>query len=165
MAEHVHGHEEKDVKTRPLVLFFVIFAVFFALAFVIVKWSYHALVQFENSRQKDRVTRVASEAVKVPESLNLRAGGPEVTTLPANAPLLQPDPVRDMDAMRAEQLAKLNSYGWIDREKGIVHVPIDRAMAMAIERSMVKAQSPDPSAASAAPAAPQASPAAAPAAR
>jgi hypothetical protein len=29
---------------------------------------------------------------------------------------------------RAEHNAKLNGYGWIDREKGIVHVPIERAM-------------------------------------
>jgi len=29
---------------------------------------------------------------------------------------------------RAAHNAKLNGYGWIDREKGIVHVPIERAM-------------------------------------
>lgn len=29
---------------------------------------------------------------------------------------------------RAEHNAKLNGYGWVDREKGIVHVPIERAM-------------------------------------
>jgi hypothetical protein len=29
---------------------------------------------------------------------------------------------------RAEHNAHLNGYGWVDREKGIVHVPIERAM-------------------------------------
>ncbi|HVZ89233.1 MAG TPA: hypothetical protein VHG72_19860 [Polyangia bacterium] len=29
---------------------------------------------------------------------------------------------------RAERAALLNGYGWIDRSKGIVHVPIERAM-------------------------------------
>jgi hypothetical protein len=29
---------------------------------------------------------------------------------------------------RAAHNARLNGYGWIDREKGIVHVPIERAM-------------------------------------
>lgn len=29
---------------------------------------------------------------------------------------------------RAEHAARLNGYGWIDRSKGITHVPIDQAM-------------------------------------
>jgi hypothetical protein len=29
---------------------------------------------------------------------------------------------------RAERAARLNGYGWMDRSKGIVHVPIERAM-------------------------------------
>jgi hypothetical protein len=29
---------------------------------------------------------------------------------------------------RREHNAKLNGYGWVDHEKGIVHVPIERAM-------------------------------------
>ena len=30
--------------------------------------------------------------------------------------------------MRAQEEARLNSYGWIDEENGIVHIPIERAM-------------------------------------
>jgi hypothetical protein len=29
---------------------------------------------------------------------------------------------------RAAHAARLNGYGWVDREKGIVHVPIERAI-------------------------------------
>lgn len=29
---------------------------------------------------------------------------------------------------RAERNARLNGYGWIDRSKGIAHIPIDKAM-------------------------------------
>ncbi|HXT96420.1 MAG TPA: hypothetical protein VN853_08970 [Polyangia bacterium] len=29
---------------------------------------------------------------------------------------------------RAERSARLNGYGWVDRSKGIVHIPIERAM-------------------------------------
>jgi hypothetical protein len=32
---------------------------------------------------------------------------------------------------RQERTARLNSYGWIDRAKGIAHVPIERAMEAA----------------------------------
>jgi hypothetical protein len=29
---------------------------------------------------------------------------------------------------RAERAARLNGYGWVDRSKGTVHIPIERAM-------------------------------------
>lgn len=145
MDEHVHSHEGSDVKARPLALFFVAFLALCGLGFVIAKWSYDALVKFENARQKEKITRVASQKTEIPESLNLRAGGPEVATLPATVSMLQPDPVRDMNEMRDAQLGRLSSYGWVDREKGVVHIPIEKAMTMAIERSMVKAQALEPS--------------------
>lgn len=32
---------------------------------------------------------------------------------------------------RKGQLDKLRSYGWVDREKGVAHIPIERAMELA----------------------------------
>ena len=29
---------------------------------------------------------------------------------------------------RAQRAARLNGYGWVDRSKGLVHIPIERAM-------------------------------------
>jgi hypothetical protein len=31
---------------------------------------------------------------------------------------------------------RLNSYGWIDQKQGIIHIPIDRAMAIMAEKGM-----------------------------
>ena len=45
------------------------------------------------------------------------------------APVLQVDPRSDLTAFRAEEDARLKSYGWVDRSKGVVHIPIARAMA------------------------------------
>ena len=36
--------------------------------------------------------------------------------------------VRTAERTRAEQLRQLQSYGWIDRDKGVIHVPIDKAI-------------------------------------
>lgn len=33
-----------------------------------------------------------------------------------------------LDVWRAEKHKALNGYGWIDRSKGIIHIPIDEAM-------------------------------------
>jgi hypothetical protein len=43
-------------------------------------------------------------------------------------PRLQADPVADMRRFHAQELERLNGTGWIDRSRGIVHVPIDTAM-------------------------------------
>jgi hypothetical protein len=36
-------------------------------------------------------------------------------------------------ARRVHELDRLRSYGWVDRQKGLVHVPIDRAMERALQ--------------------------------
>jgi hypothetical protein len=43
-------------------------------------------------------------------------------------PRLQVSPREDMERMRAEENAALNSYGWVDPARGIAHIPIDQAM-------------------------------------
>ena len=55
---------------------------------------------------------------------------------PPPAPRLQSQSLRDYEEYRSEQESKLNSYSWIDREKGIVRVPISRAMDLATKRGL-----------------------------
>lgn len=38
--------------------------------------------------------------------------------------------------MRAEEDQILSSYGWIDRERGIVHVPINRAITLLAQKGL-----------------------------
>ena len=44
------------------------------------------------------------------------------------APRLQSDPEEELRQMRREMATRLNSYGWVDENRGIVRIPIDRAM-------------------------------------
>lgn len=44
------------------------------------------------------------------------------------APRLQVAPAADLRAFRQRQEARLSSYGWVDRDKGIVRIPIEEAM-------------------------------------
>lgn len=43
-------------------------------------------------------------------------------------PRLQTHPQADLQRFRAEEDRRLNGYYWIDKQKGIVHVPIGQAM-------------------------------------
>jgi hypothetical protein len=40
-------------------------------------------------------------------------------------------------ALYATQTATLSSYGWISRDRGIVHIPINRAMELIVQRGLL----------------------------
>jgi hypothetical protein len=67
----------------------------------------------------DRVTTaVAASRVQFPE------------------PRLQTAPQVDLATMRAREDAELNTYGWIDRQAGVVRLPIERAMDLVVQRRL-----------------------------
>ena len=39
-----------------------------------------------------------------------------------------------LSKLREEQEKALNSYGWVDKEKGIAHIPLDRAVQMILPK-------------------------------
>lgn len=49
-------------------------------------------------------------------------------TVEPPSPRLQIDPAADLAGFRAAEDKKLNSYYWIDKQKGIVHIPIAEAI-------------------------------------
>lgn len=55
---------------------------------------------------------------------------------PPGQPALQTDPARDWAELERRQRERLSSVGWVDREAGIVHLPIDRAMTLVVERGL-----------------------------
>lgn len=57
------------------------------------------------------------------------------------APQLQANPARELAEMRAQEDDFLHSYGWVDREHGIIRVPIEKAMQLTLERGLPTRQS------------------------
>jgi hypothetical protein len=57
------------------------------------------------------------------------------TNLPP-LPRLQADPEITLAPFVEEQEARLNSYGWVNKDSGIVHIPIERAMKLTVERGL-----------------------------
>jgi hypothetical protein len=45
-------------------------------------------------------------------------------------PRLHAFPTQELQRLRAAQTEQLGSYGWVDRQKGLAHIPIDRAMEL-----------------------------------
>lgn len=51
-------------------------------------------------------------------------------------PKLQVSPPADLQAFRAREDERLNSYGWVNRTSGIVHIPISAAMDLLLKRGL-----------------------------
>lgn len=49
-------------------------------------------------------------------------------TVEAPPPDLQTNPAQDLANFEAEQTRALNGYYWIEKQKGVVHIPIEEAM-------------------------------------
>jgi hypothetical protein len=50
------------------------------------------------------------------------------------APRLQPVPAAELASVRAAAQARLTGYGWADRQAGVAHIPIERAMELQAQR-------------------------------
>jgi hypothetical protein len=51
-------------------------------------------------------------------------------------PRIQPDPLGDMRDYRARAERESHSYGWIDRNRGIVRIPIEEATRRILDRGI-----------------------------
>jgi hypothetical protein len=53
-------------------------------------------------------------------------------------PRLEIDPQASLAALQAQEKERLGTYGWVDKPNGVVRIPIDRAMALMVEREKKK---------------------------
>ncbi len=54
----------------------------------------------------------------------------------SEGPTLRTDPPAGMAELAAEWQVRLSGYGWVDREEGIVHIPIKQAMQRLAEAGL-----------------------------
>ena len=111
------GYETHDLSPRGIALF----GLGLALTIVVVMLMTYGLLALFRDSDARRAAR--------PSPLSL-------TRAPITGPRLEVEPGRELKALRREEKARLNSYGWIDQEKGIVHIPIDRAIEILAEKGL-----------------------------
>ncbi len=51
-------------------------------------------------------------------------------------PRLQVEPRVDLEHLRAGEDSELDSYGWVDQNAGLAHIPIERAMDLVAEKGL-----------------------------
>ena len=56
------------------------------------------------------------------------------------APRLQQFPSNEITDFRLKEEQKLNSYGWANKDAGTVHIPIDEAMKLVLQKGTLQAR-------------------------
>jgi hypothetical protein len=69
-------------------------------------------------------------------STAIHAGGLPVDTPKPPSPRLQVEPKADLQRLHSYEQGKLQTFGWADRERKVVRVPIGRAMQLLAERGL-----------------------------
>ena len=111
------GHETRDTNVRLVVLFGLGTAIVTVLV-LLTMWVFYGYT----------MRREASRDRPAPPLAGERE--------PLMGPRLQVSPAQDLREMRESEDEYLNTYGWMDPERGIVRVPIDRAMDLLLEKGL-----------------------------
>jgi hypothetical protein len=111
-------HEESDVNIRAIFLFT---AGLVAVAVVVHLAVWGLFVLFERR-----------ETARAPEFPMAVASEPRVPP----APRLQERPREEFQEHRLQEDAILNGYTWVNREAGLVRIPIAEAMRLTVERGL-----------------------------
>lgn len=129
-------HEKSDVNIRALFWFVVIFIIFAAVTHALLYLLYRGYVHIGNSAhfQGAKLSEIEKPAgANVPPV-------PRLQPLPSkddknhDVPPYRNTPVTDMADLRAHEEQVLQNTGWVDKEKGIVHIPIEDAERLALQR-------------------------------
>jgi hypothetical protein len=113
------AHEHTDADTRAITRFGIALAFAVIIVQVFLWWMFDHLS-----------SREAKLSPPVPALITAQA-----PTEPP-APRLQGDPQLDMRKLREAEDAVLNHYGWVDPDRGIVRIPIERAIDLIAQRGL-----------------------------
>ena len=120
-AAEASGHEHTDANVW-LIVQFAIWLAASALVTHLLMWGLFAWFV------KDRGD-VAKQAIEFPLAAQ------QERRLPAG-PRLQPIPANEIFEFRQRENAELSEYGWVDRNAGTVHIPIEQAKELLLQRGL-----------------------------
>jgi hypothetical protein len=116
-------HEESDVNIRAILGFGGVLIVATGFVLVLMWLLFRSFA--------------AREAKQAPLMYPLAAGQDD--RVPPE-PRLQTNPREDLADLRAHEDALLHSYGWVNRNAGVVRIPIDDAIRLTLERGLPSRQ-------------------------
>ena len=111
-----HGYETTDADAPTLIKWGLglIVVIFGAMALM---WAVHTVLETPRVKLYHEPTAMELERILPPK------------------PRLQVNQQLDLEQLRESERQRLNSYGWVQKQAGAVHIPIARAIDLLAERS------------------------------
>ena len=103
------AHEGADLNVPLVVRTAILVAITLAILIVAVTLLFHVFNRIYSNRTSEAAPRVTAQS------------------LPP-APRLQVNPASDLEIVHAQENLHLEHYAWMDKQRGIAQVPIERAM-------------------------------------
>jgi len=146
MSEELnHGHsnpetafEREDLSTRGVFVFMIGLAIVGIVIYFIIVGMYSFLDRYEH----EQMTTASPLAPSSEVSSRRIVYDPDHNDYVQQkfkengAPLLEHNERGEFKSFLLQQEDQLNSYGWVDQQAGVAHIPIERAMDLIVDRGL-----------------------------
>ncbi len=110
-------HEYRDINFRGVIQFAVVLAILIVVS-MLAMWGMFELFEAHTAENDPAPSPMKDTARMAPD------------------PALQHDPVTDLKKFRAQQDSITTTYGWVDKQQGIVRIPVERAMEIVLQQGL-----------------------------
>ena len=127
------GFEQQDLGSRPVYGFLISLVVVGVLVYYVLWGVFHFLDAFNRKHQPPVSPMVQAEQdTREPSTprtnLKIQQEFPE--------PRLEDNERTELAPFRYQEEQTLNSYGWVDQNAGVAHIPITKAMELLAQRGL-----------------------------
>lgn len=119
-SENAPKVEPTGFSTRPVVIFGLGVIASLVVVYAISAWIVAAAGEPSEEVRSEATPWELDDPEEIPEAIE------------DWPPHLRPDPEVEYELLRDRQLERLESYGWVDREREIIHIPIDDAIDLVL---------------------------------
>jgi len=131
--EHQGGFEHQDIGSRPVYGFLISLVVVGVLIYYIMWGMFHFLNAYNRKNEPAANPMVQAEQdTREPDAPNtnqkIQREFPE--------PRLEDNERTELAPFRYQEEQTLNSYGWVDQNAGVAHIPITKAMDLIAQRGL-----------------------------
>lgn len=123
------GFEREDLGSKPVYGFIISLAISGILIYYIIWGIFHFLDAYDIKHQQSRSPLVQIEKAN-PRDVQAKA----IQRFPQ--PRLEENERSELDGFRSGEEQWLNSYGWVDKNAGVAHIPIDQAMQLIAQQGL-----------------------------
>ena len=124
------AHEESDINIRGVVTATIVVAVV-CLTTAALMWGVFAILASQAAARDPQLSPIAMKPADMP---NTTTASPTFGNAP-DPKLLTNEP-KYLSGVRGEWQKELHSYGWVDQQAGVIHIPIDRAKELLAHRGL-----------------------------